>query len=111
MQRQVLADGRGTMTFAPASPPMARAVVYAVSSGGNTDIYSRSIGGGTVAAADLRRPPSRPRPVFSPDGTQIVFESDRSGTPQLYVMPASGGEARRISFGAGRYGTPVWSRR
>jgi TolB protein len=24
-------------------------------------------------------------------------------------MPASGGEGNRISFGAGRYGTPVWS--
>ncbi|KPU84233.1 translocation protein TolB, partial [Marinosulfonomonas sp. PRT-SC04] len=30
---------------------------------------------------------------------------------QLYIMPANGGEARRISFGAGRYGTPVWSPR
>jgi TolB protein len=38
-----------------------------------------------------------------------VFESDRSGSPQLYIMPATGGEARRISTGAGRYGTPVWS--
>ena len=26
-------------------------------------------------------------------------------------MPAGGGEARRISFGPGRYGTPVWSPR
>ena len=26
-------------------------------------------------------------------------------------MPARGGEARRISFGPGRYGTPVWSPR
>ncbi|MAN98469.1 MAG: Tol-Pal system protein TolB, partial [Roseovarius sp.] len=42
---------------------------------------------------------------------QIVFESDRSGTPQLYIMSAGGGEARRISFGEGRYGTPVWSPR
>ncbi|MEJ2036270.1 MAG: Tol-Pal system protein TolB, partial [Maritimibacter sp.] len=50
-------------------------------------------------------------PSFSPDGSQIVFESDRSGTQQLYVMPASGGEATRISFGQGRYSTPVWSPR
>ena len=40
-----------------------------------------------------------------------MFESDRSGTPQLYVMPAQGGEPRRISYGQGRYGTPVWSPR
>jgi TolB protein len=50
-------------------------------------------------------------PSFSPDGSQIVFESDRSGTPQIYVMPFGGGETRRISFGQGRYGTPVWSPR
>jgi TolB protein len=50
-------------------------------------------------------------PSFSPDGSQIVFESDRSGTQQLYVMPAGGGEPKRISFGQGRYGTPVWSPR
>jgi len=40
-----------------------------------------------------------------------VFESDRSGSQQLYVMSASGGEPQRISFGEGRYGTPVWSPR
>jgi len=48
---------------------------------------------------------------FSPDGSRIVFESDRSGSQQLYVMPVNGGEPTRISFGAGRYGTPVWSPR
>ncbi|MGH6981760.1 MAG: Tol-Pal system protein TolB, partial [Stellaceae bacterium] len=30
---------------------------------------------------------------------------------QLYVMSANGGGARRISFGSGKYGTPVWSPR
>ena len=46
-------------------------------------------------------------PSYSPDGSQIVFESDRGGTQQIYVMGASGGEAKRISFGDGRYSTPV----
>ena len=51
-------------------------------------------------------------PSFSPDGSQIVFESDRSGTQQLYIMPAGGGEPTRISFDEGaRYSTPVWSPR
>jgi TolB protein len=50
-------------------------------------------------------------PCYSPDGSQIVFESDRGGDQQLYVMSASGGGARRISFGSGRYGDPVWSPR
>jgi TolB protein len=50
-------------------------------------------------------------PSFSPDGTQVVFNSDRGGSQQLYLMDANGGGVRRISFGQGRYATPVWSPR
>ena len=48
---------------------------------------------------------------YSPDGSKIVFESDRSGGQQLYVMNADGSNQQRISFGGGRYGTPAWSPR
>src|SRR5207253_9033974 len=73
-----------------------------------------------IYALDLRtRRPSRltegnsidTTPSYSPDGSKIVFNSDRGGSQQLYLMDASGGEARRISFGSGKYGTPVWSPR
>ena len=50
-------------------------------------------------------------PTYSPDGSQIAFESDRGGSQQIYVMSVSGGPAKRISFGEGRYSTPVWSPR
>ena len=50
-------------------------------------------------------------PCYSPDGSQIVFNSDRGGSQQIYVMSAGGGGAHRISFGSGKYGTPVWSPR
>src|SRR3546814_16132392 len=50
-------------------------------------------------------------PSYSPDAKQIVFNSDRGGSQQLYVMDASGGNVRRISHGDGRYATPVWSPR
>ena len=40
-----------------------------------------------------------------------MFNSDRGGSQQLYVMGAGGGDVRRISFGSGKYGTPVWSPR
>jgi TolB protein len=41
--------------------------------------------------------------------TASRFVSDRSGTPQIYVMNADGSNERRISFGAGDYGSPAWS--
>lgn len=50
---------------------------------------------------------------YSPDGTQIAFVSDRDGTPQIYTMSISGENditpAKRITFGEGRYYTPVYS--
>ena len=50
-------------------------------------------------------------PSYSPDGEKIVFNSDRGGNQQLYVMNADGSDIHRISFGSGRYATPVWSPR
>ena len=40
-----------------------------------------------------------------------LFGRHRGGDQQLYVMGAGGGSARRISYGKGRYATPVWSPR
>ncbi len=85
-------------------------MVYSLTQGGNTDIYTMDIG--TGQSTRLTNTPSiETAPSYSPDGSRIVFESDRSGTQQLYIMSANGGEPQRISFGEGRYGTPVWSPR
>lgn len=37
-------------------------------------------------------------PVWSPDGTQIAFASDRYGNYDIFVMPAEGGKATRLTF-------------
>lgn len=37
-------------------------------------------------------------PKFSPDGLQIAFSAEYSGTRQVYVMPASGGEPRQLTW-------------
>lgn len=101
---------QGFMSFAPRFSPDGRQIVYSLETGGNTDIYTMPVSGGS--STRLTSAPSiETAPSFSPDGSQIVFESDRSGTQQLYIMPAAGGAPKRISFGTGRYGTPVWSPR
>jgi Tol biopolymer transport system component len=40
-------------------------------------------------------------PVWSHDGEQLAFASDRYGNFDVFVMPSPGGEARRLSFHSG----------
>jgi len=48
-------------------------------------------------------------PRFSPDGRWIAFESDESGSPEVYVASVAGAqEKRRISPAGGR--APRWKR-
>ncbi|WP_422048587.1 Tol-Pal system beta propeller repeat protein TolB [Shimia sp.] len=110
VQRRVLSNESGTMSFAPRFSPDGSSVVMSVTEGGNTDLYKMNIASGQRQRL-TSTPSIETAPSYSPDGSKIVFESDRSGTQQLYIMNANGGEATRISFGKGRYGTPVWSPR
>ena len=88
-----------SMSFAPKFSPDGGRVLMSLTDGANTDIYSMSL-----SSRQLTKLTSGPAIETSPDFSP-------GGTPQLYVMPASGGAPRRISFGDGRYGTPVWSPR
>ncbi len=37
-------------------------------------------------------------PNFSPDGSSILFTSDRGGSPQIYRIPVNGGAVQRVTF-------------
>jgi dipeptidyl aminopeptidase/acylaminoacyl peptidase len=47
--------------------------------------------------------------VFSPDGKRIAFVSNRSGTPQVWVVDAAGGAPRQITQGSDPVGSVAWS--
>lgn len=81
-----------------------------VAMGGNSDIYVVDLVGQQKTRITTD-PAIDTSPSYSPDGKQIVFNSDRGGSQQLYVMNSDGSNVKRISFGDGRYGTPVWSPR
>lgn len=61
------------------------------------DIYTVATEGGN--ATRLTTAPSYEcRPVWSPDGTQIAFASDRAGGRDIYLMSADGGTPKRLTF-------------
>ena len=48
-------------------------------------------------------------PAWSPDGSTLAFSSARSGTSQIFTMPAGGGNAVELTTDAGGAFSPAWS--
>jgi TolB protein len=48
-------------------------------------------------------------PSWSPDGRHIVFQSDRTGTPQIYTMLMDGSDQKQLT-NSGRNTFPAWSK-
>src|SRR5512135_3056149 len=61
------------------------------------DIWSVLAAGGTAVPRTLSESYEF-APVWSHDGKWIAFASDRFGQFDVFVMPATGGEARRLTF-------------
>ena len=47
--------------------------------------------------------------AWSPDGSKIVFTTERDGNLELYVMDADGSNPTRLTEDAAKDGTPDWS--
>lgn len=114
----------GKTFYAPQFSPDSKYMILSVLSGRSSDlwvVYNAKKGNALDVSGQLRAKKllSRPAntdyvdttPYYSPDGKNIVFVSDRTGTAQLYTMTANGKNVRRISGGGGQYTTPVWSPR
>lgn len=61
----------------------------------NASLWRVRIAGGSPER--LTQPGSASAPAWSPDGRYLAFLSDRSGKPQVWMLPASGGEAFRVT--------------
>ncbi len=108
-QKEIIGDFPN-MSFAPRFTPDGQGVIMSLQSddGRDSNIFEMDL-----RSKQLRQLTNTPAintaPSYSPDGSRIVFESDRGGTQQIYTMGADGSGQERLSFGKGRYSTPVWS--
>jgi Tol biopolymer transport system component len=98
-----------------------RAGAAAVSRDGRKIAFERNAGHGAILRFDIHADgtagAARPFvatsagdaiPAFSPDGSQVLFVSERSGAPQLWLADPLARNLRQLTFGAGA-GTPVWA--
>jgi TolB protein len=76
---------------------------------GNFDIYAMDIISRQLV--ELTKDVGRnERPSWAPDGRHIVFESNRTGTVQIWSMLADGSEPRQLTY-QGQNESPNWSPR
>jgi Tol biopolymer transport system component/serine/threonine protein kinase len=89
----------------PSLSPDGKAVIYAVRTPDDWDIYWQRVGGNKPLNLTENSPADDTHPALSPDGEYIVFRSERE-KGGLFIMGATGESARRLTdFGF----YPSWS--
>lgn len=73
----------------------------------NYDIFVADPSGGTIRQITYNGG-SNESPSWAPDGRHLVFQSNRTGSWQIYTMLLEGTEPRRIT-NEGINGSPAWS--
>jgi TolB protein len=114
-QQQITNDGAGRL--GPVWSPDYKLMAYAGKDGDNWDIYVMPAPGpdGTGAQPERARRLTFAEgndlaPIFSPDGKRIVFESNRDGNSEIYVMNVDGSNQRNISNSPSTNDQgPIWS--
>ncbi|HEV3056981.1 MAG TPA: protein kinase [Vicinamibacterales bacterium] len=91
------------------SPEGKRAAIHRADESGNSDIWSLDLSRNV-----LTRLTSDPRsdsfPVWSPDGSHLIFTSNRRGKINLYEKLSSGSEPEHLMFDAPMLAASDWSR-
>jgi dipeptidyl aminopeptidase/acylaminoacyl peptidase len=100
----------------PQISPDGKLVAYVVT---NVDLDNNSTSSGIwLAATDGKSEPRRltnapgkkdRHPRWSPDGKHVLFESNRSGSGQLWVIGLDGGEARQLTTISTEASNAIWS--
>jgi tricorn protease len=109
----VLAGAAASITYGQSEKPLLlqspalskTQIVFAY--GGS--LWSVGRDGGDARRLVVGDPGTAGGPVFSPDGTQVAFTGNFDTNPDVYVVPAAGGEPRRLTTHPGNDVALGWS--
>ncbi len=73
------------------------------------DIWAVPAGGGEARLL-ISHPANETRPLYSPDGKQLAFVSNRTGGGDIYILTFATGDVRRLTFDDGLEQLDGWSR-
>ena len=103
----------GAVSATPTYTPSGDRLVFAMLYGNASEFHEYDVARRCCMRRLTRSPSIDISPTFSPDGKQLAFNSNRIGSPQIYIMPAEGGQATLLSpyvYGESSYYTsPEWS--
>lgn len=108
--RALISGMRGTLTGGAASPDGRRIVFCSSNRGKTLDLYVADANGGNRRCILQSEDRVESDAAWSPDGQQVVFASGVSGSPRLFVIPATGGTATQLATGGGYASEPSWNR-
>jgi len=95
---RIKVSSRAGINGAPSFSPDGRKLVLTLGGvDGNLDIYVLDLGSRELTRLTTNRSIDT-EGSWSPDGRTIYFTSDRSGGPQIYRLPAAGGNPERVTF-------------
>ncbi len=100
-----------TVSVSPVGPPPDNSrIVFATERDGNSEIYVMNADGTNIQNL-TNNSATDSDPVWSPNGNQIAFVSDRDGFgySQIYTMNADGSGVTRISDTTANDSAPAWS--
>jgi TolB protein len=71
-------------------------------------LYVMSLGSGALTRLTQTPNAAEASPSWSPDGRRIVYVSDQSGRPQLYILSRAGGAPARLNVPGSENVSPDW---
>lgn len=106
-RQRIISRGRGLNSSAKLSPD-GRQIALALSREHRVDLYVKNL----ATNKEVRLSNDKyveSSPCWAPDGKTICFVSDKLGRPQLFLVSADGGPAKRLQLGGNECVSPDWS--